>query len=56
MNMELKAYLEQALASFEGDPPDSQYQRGYLAAIIEIATVCCPEVKTSAAQNILNRS
>ena len=42
--MELKAYLEQALKSFEGHPPDSSFQRGYLAAIIEISRVFHPEI------------
>ncbi len=29
-------YIEQGLAGFLGDPPDSDYQRGYLAALLTI--------------------
>ena len=28
-----KAYLDRAIASFEGDPPDNQFLRGFLAAL-----------------------
>lgn len=28
-------YLERAIASFEDDPPTNDYQRGYLAALVE---------------------
>jgi hypothetical protein len=30
---EVKAYVAKGLASFETDPPDSSYQRGFLAAL-----------------------
>lgn len=28
-----KAYVERAIASFVGDPPDNLFQKGYLAAL-----------------------
>ena len=33
--MDAVEYLEQAIASFEADPPRTDYQRGYLAALVE---------------------
>lgn len=35
----LKAYLDQAFAGFVSDKPDSRFQKGYLAALLEIARV-----------------
>lgn len=29
-------YIEQALAGFINDPPDSDFQRGYLAALLNM--------------------
>ena len=31
--MDCKRYLEAGIASFDGDPPDNDFQRGYLAAL-----------------------
>ncbi len=36
---EILAYLQQGIDSFDTDPPDSIYQRGYLAALKEVKTV-----------------
>lgn len=33
--MNVEEYLKEAIASFERDPADSQYQMGYLAALEE---------------------
>jgi hypothetical protein len=33
----MEKYLVDALASFESDPPDTDYQRGYRAALCELA-------------------
>ena len=33
--MTIEEYLEEAIASFERDPADSQFQKGYLAALEE---------------------
>jgi hypothetical protein len=33
--MTIEEYLKEAIASFERDPADSQYQKGYLAALEE---------------------
>jgi hypothetical protein len=33
----LREYLVEALAGFERDPPDSNYQEGYQAALEELA-------------------
>jgi hypothetical protein len=29
----VRAYLNKAIASFDGDPPDTAFQKGYLAAL-----------------------
>lgn len=34
---ELREYLNNVFHSFATDPPDSDFQRGYLSAMIEIA-------------------
>lgn len=31
--MDALTYLDQSIASFDGDPPDSDYQRGFLDAL-----------------------
>jgi hypothetical protein len=33
--MSIEEYLEEAIASFKRDPADSQFQKGYLAALEE---------------------
>ena len=33
--MNIEEYLKEAIASFERDPADSQYQKGYQAALEE---------------------
>lgn len=33
----LETRLQRAIASFDSDPPDSDYQRGYLAALKELS-------------------
>ena len=33
MSDDVKTYLEQALASFNGDPPDTEFLRGYEDAL-----------------------
>jgi hypothetical protein len=33
----LTDYLDEAMSGFEHDPPDSDFQRGYLAALREVA-------------------
>ncbi len=33
--MDAVEYLEQAIASFANDPPNTDFQRGYLAALVE---------------------
>jgi hypothetical protein len=33
--MSIEEYLKEAIASFERDPADSQYQKGYQAALEE---------------------
>lgn len=30
------SYLRDALAGFVGDPPDTEFQRGYLAAMLDV--------------------
>ena len=35
--MTIKQYLEQALAGFKNDPADTNFQRGYQAALEEVA-------------------
>ena len=37
--MNIEEYLEWAIASFERDPADSEFQRGYLAALEEVQKV-----------------
>jgi hypothetical protein len=37
--MNMKEYLEWAIASFERDPADSEFQKGYLAALEEVQKV-----------------
>lgn len=34
--LELDEYLTRAIRSFQADPPDTPFQRGYLSALIEI--------------------
>lgn len=34
---DLRAYLQRAIASFDGDPADTDFQRGYLAALKEVS-------------------
>jgi hypothetical protein len=44
----LDEYLEEAILSFHpeiGDPADSDYQKGYLAALIEVRKYFNPEYK-----------
>ncbi len=36
-NQKLKNYLQQALDGFAKDPPDTDFQRGYMEAIKEIS-------------------
>lgn len=48
--MALDAYLRQALEGFKDDPADSDFQRGYEAAIREIAKVFHPELLEDATQ------
>jgi hypothetical protein len=36
MSKELREYIEQVKAGFINDPADSDYQRGYLTAILHI--------------------
>jgi len=36
MSKELREYIEQVKAGFLNDPADSEYQRGYLAAILNL--------------------
>lgn len=33
---DVRAYLQNAIESFNGDPADSDYQHGYLGALIEV--------------------
>lgn len=33
--MSIEEYLKEAIASFERDPADSQFQKGYLAALVD---------------------
>jgi hypothetical protein len=35
---EALAYVEAAIRSFDGDPPDSDFQRGYLGALEDVLT------------------
>ena len=37
--MNVEEYLKWAIASFERDPADSEFQKGYLAALIEVQKV-----------------
>ena len=37
--MELSAFLQEVLHGFDGDPPDTDYQRGYRDAIEEMRRV-----------------
>ena len=37
--MDIEEYLKWAVASFDSDPADSEFQKGYLAALIEVQTV-----------------
>lgn len=37
--MNIQDYIEQAIASFEADPADTEYQKGYLAALVEMQKV-----------------
>lgn len=32
----IKAYLEEAIASFRDAPPETDYDKGYLSALIEL--------------------
>ncbi len=34
--MDSKAYIEKAIRGFIADPPDTDYQRGYLAALLVV--------------------
>lgn len=36
MTQELRDYIEQVKAGFLNDPADSEYQRGYLTAILNL--------------------
>ena len=40
LRTEPKAYLEYAIASFDNDPADSDFQRGYLAALRDVLREC----------------
>lgn len=40
----LDAYLRNAFELAKSDPPDSDYQRGYHAALVEVAKVFHPEL------------
>jgi hypothetical protein len=42
--MQIKHYLQQALDGFKHDPADSDFQRGYLAALEEVAKMYAPEI------------
>ena len=37
--MNVEEYLKWAIASFERDPADSEFQKGYLAALEEVQKV-----------------
>jgi hypothetical protein len=37
----LETYLVNAIKSFDADPPSSRYQKGYLAALIDIHEALC---------------
>ncbi len=41
--MEIEDYLNEAIASFERDEPDSEYQEGYEAALLELRNVFFPQ-------------
>lgn len=41
MENELKQYLNRAFSLYRNDPADTDFQKGYLAALIEIAKVLC---------------
>lgn len=43
----LDSYLRQVFDEFAGDPADSDYQRGYLSAMIEIAKMFEPDLDIS---------
>lgn len=36
----IRGYLCRAIATFDGDPPDSGFQRGYLAALQDMLMEC----------------
>lgn len=36
---EVRDYIAQAIASFEGDPADSDFQEGYLACLKELRSL-----------------
>ena len=42
----IKELITQALESFEYDPPDTDFQRGYLAAVQWLAAITMEEPET----------
>lgn len=53
----LSDYLHNALVvGFEHDPPDSDYQRGYMAALIEVGKAMKINLPWEQWQRILDRS
>lgn len=41
----LDKYIAQAVVGFLRDPADSPYQRGYLAALLDMRSIFCPHVQ-----------
>src|SRR4051812_24995685 len=42
-----KDYVTRAIASFDGDPPDNQFQKGYLAALEVVRDEAFPSTESS---------
>ena len=43
-------YLDRAVASFDGDPPDSDFQRGYLEALKAVRSEAFPPIENAFAK------
>jgi hypothetical protein len=41
---DIQAYLIEGLSSYQIDPADTDFQRGYLTALLGIANVCEPKI------------
>lgn len=56
----VRPYLEQGIEGFLGDPPDTEFQRGYLAALIcvykeGLSNPRLQDARIVAAEAMLNR-